>query len=821
VAGTVTDTGTGRIKRFLLTYVSATTINFEADIEFSSDEIDLINPDVLNTVSDKYFIGIQAGNTATVDTSNKVITELDWAEFVINNDVEDLATFKEQYFYDHGMNMSLPGHTDYKGWLQDGFGHKSTIVLNKALNANLKALTMRLVAYNTVTSESFELQKYAFNLADVININVAPAYQQLNVDVTRGFKLAVGDQFNRVHLEFGVPASNLQEVEVQIGMKFDWQKWIRLAGADTIFYDASLESDGLGKDASRYSMSNNYQIRLLMDADIKQESDIATRYTDMSNDLHIYDFDEDADDPANWSVLIETFDEADNDLGGAILTNAYTKVKITYTPLGGSTADFPNEYAVSRIEPANSTGYNDIHELSSLYDYPVGNLLIPLAGESLLKVTDNGTDLVTECVVDYTRLIGNDYNLSGMMKRHITHARYSIARDIKFLFEDQSELIYLNMPDNGQKLTNSLRHAILDADGFIISENAITLDTEDYFAPRLAIDYDHLTNGKPNFYMACFTGTATEVYEFLYDGATYQQSKIYSNNNGGSGPTCLRIDPALAPNGKPYLLFGNLTANLGGGDAGFIGLYHDGAVWQDVNIVVYDAGSPANSHFKYVKDIIFHGGKIYLMNQDDNANPANDWERGKIGVFTMTSGSATDPVDRAAWFTNYTLSYNLYKHTTASVGTDGIGTVGDLAYGNGFELLETDSDGNPVFLIPCDASVASARHFARLYANIAVPTGPAHWTIQTPMDFTNGSFGNPQALQGTASGSAQSSPLQVMNQCHIAIINGSSWITGLKTRFGWIKYIINDWTGAENNEWHQYTPNDPTWDFTNGNTLHE
>jgi hypothetical protein len=821
IAGTASTTGTDRIKRFKLDYVSATTLTFEIDIELSNAEAAIINPTLLDTVSDKYFIGIQVGNTSTVDTSNKVILQVDWAEFVINNDVENLATFKDQMFFDHSMDISGGGHTDYKGWLQDGFSFTSTVVLNKVLNANLKALQVRIVAQNQVTGNEFDLQSYTFNLADVLSVNSTPSYQQLSQAVTLGFKLHTDDPFNQVLLEFDSVSGGLQNVNFTLGMKFDWQSWVLLDGADTIFYDNSLNSKGRGLDASRYSMNLNYQIRLVVDADVMQLTDVATRYSDYSPFLQIYGWGLDGDTPANWSQLIQTFDENDNNLSGAILRNADTLFKITWTPQSGDTTGFNNQWAVHRIEQVLVNGYNSIHELSSLRDYPANNILKPVSGELFLKITDNGTGIITECLIDYTKLSGASYNISGRLGRDITYPRYSIARDIKFLLEDQSEMILLNMPDNGTALTNSLRHTVLDANGFVSTETAIPLDVEDYFAPRLAVDYAHETNGKPNFYMVTYTGTATELYEFLFDGTVYQQSKVFSEIIGGSGPTCIRIDPECAPNNKPLIWFGNLTSNYNS-ETGFIGTYHDGAVWQNSNIITYDSGTPLAKHLQYPLDVLFHEGKVYLMNVDDNSNPTDDWERGKISVWEQTVGDPTDPVDRMDFLTNYTLLHNLYLHTTASVGTDGIGTVGDMAYAVGMEILETDANNNPVILCPFDASaIAGARHFARIYSNDATPTGPADWTIQTPMAFTNFKFGNPQALRGKAGATSQTSNLQVKNQCHIAVIDGNTWITGHKTVPYWVKHIISDWSGVDLNDWYVYTPNDPEFLFTTGNTLHE
>lgn len=818
-SGTYEVSGSDRIKRFELTYVSASRIDFEMDIEFSDDEIELINPDLLSSVSDRYFIGIQAGNTNATDTSDKVINQVDCNVFDVDLDVENLCRFENQRFYSHELDEDTGGHTDYKGWKQDGVLFASSIILNKALESNLKALSVRLVAYNTVTSETFDIQKYNVSIADLVVVNAVPTYQRLEFDNTRGFLLASEDQFNQVYLFFNNPANDEQEIELKIGLKFDWQSWIKLADADTVFYSSSLDSNGMGKDASRYSMNENYVIRLLIDADCKQTSEVATRYTDMSPNLDIYGWGLDGNDPENWSQVIETFDLDDNDLGGAVLENADTKFKITWTPQSGSTSDFDNQWAIHRIEADGAVGYSAIDELSSIRDSRVGNKLKPLTGETYLKITDNGTSIETECLIDFTKLSpGVQYNLSGRLGRIKTYPRYQIARDVKFLTENT--LLLFNCADTGVAVSNSLRIAELGDYDEIVSETAIALDAGyTYQNWRMQVS-SVITNGMPNFYAVCFTGLATEVHEFIFSGVAYVQYLVYSANIGGSGPTFIRIDPELEPNSKPYLWFGNRDAAIGG-QKGCKHAYWDGAAWQVTNFVTYNSGAPTSDMLAHPQDLIFDNSNVYIMNYD-NPPQTGQHNEGKIGVYYQSSGSTTTPADRTD-FANYTLVNNIYRNINDTENQDGPGDDADLAFAVGFERIEVDENSNPIFLIVHDVSLGTdgARHFSRIYANTAAPASEADWTIQTPMLATNTLYGNPEALRGTAGALTQSSPLQRKNQNHICIEDTNIFITGHASKPYWIRYTINDWTGAVVNEWAILTPNDPSFDYTTGNILVE
>ena len=140
----------------------------------------------------------------------------------------------------------------------------------------------------------------------------------------------------------------------------------------------------------------------------------------------------------------------------------------------------------------------------------------------------------------------------------------------------------------------------------------------------------------------------------------------------------------------------------------------------------------------------------------------------------------------------------------------------------GFEIIEVDSNSNPIFLAVHDVTLGDigARHFSRIYSTVASPNSSDDWTIQTPMAATNTIYGTPHNYSGTANGSIANNKLQRKNQCHLLIIDVNDFVCG-QLGYYWTRFTINDWTGANFNNWAVYTPNDPTFDFTNGNTLIE
>jgi hypothetical protein len=818
-AGTVTTVGTGQIKRFKLMYTSATELTFEADILLTTAEATYVD-------GESYFLGIQLGDTNVTDSSNKVIEKVDYQPWTLNPDVTGLATFSKQGFLLHNQDSTEAGYKDYKGWKQDGALFKDTIVLNKTLQANLKALKFELIAYNTTTEDYFVLQDYQFNLNNVIAANTTPRSQAVDLNTTRNFKLATGDQFNAVTLMFNAVSGTTQDINVTIGFKFDWQSWVKNKNADTIFVDQTLDSNGLGNDVSRYSLSNGYVIKTRLEATIDQwetatstYTSNSTKYVDLSPSLSLYDYGHDASTPANWSYLVQTFDSLGNNLSGAILTTEDTKMKITWTPLSGSTASFQNTWCIHRIESLNAVGYGDIDELSSIRESRIGNLLKPLSGQSYTKITDTGTTIVTESLIDYTKIKGINYNIFGRLGNVRIGGRYGYTGDFKFLNVGKTEAIsfnYIGYPGE----SNSLRLCQLDTDYNVTSEQAIDIDNSwDWTHMRFAVDMTETSNGKAVFY-AVYVGNNNDmgVSRFVYNGTTFIETQLMTQACTVNNPVSIKIDPALRPNSKAFLWVGMIDSRSAFSHD-YKTLYWNGAAWVATNVDMYDAGI-ANTPSSPT-DIAFDVLDVYIYNYDSGSTGSAQ-AYGKIGLWTQTGGSTTDPTDRST-FSNYTWSYDIIKNTTGHHEVNGIGSVGDIAGAWGMDIAEIDTNGNPVFVSRCNANnaVEGNRHLVRVRANIASPTTSAHWTIETPCAHLNGlGAGTTTMLSGTASATAHTGIPSYTNDQNIAVIDGNNFICG-STGFHWIKWTINSWTGASNNDWYINAPFDVTYDFTSGNTLTE
>ena len=189
-----------------------------------------------------------------------------------------------------------------------------------------------------------------------------------------------------------------------------------------------------------------------------------------------------------------------------------------------------------------------------------------------------------------------------------------------------------NCPDNGVAESNSLRIATLDGNGAIESEVAIALsDSYTYQNWRMVLS-PFATNGMADFYAVVSTSNACKVFEFIFDGVNYVQGEIFSSDLGLGGPCTIFVDPALAPNDKPYLWFGYIAAEIGGANnRGFKHLYYDGGSWVSSNWICYDNASPTNAMCRYPIDLHITTEKVYVMNNDQKQQ-ASQHSQGKIAL---------------------------------------------------------------------------------------------------------------------------------------------------------------------------------------------
>lgn len=403
-------------------------ITVTADLVYSIDQLNRIE------LGDNYLISCITGtNPPNLNDSDKVNNPVKVGQYFRNTDVPGLFDVTSWKIYSHSVdNIGIAGgFTDYKGWGQDGvfnFINFKSSVLN---NAVIETLNFKQVAYNESENVFFVIQDIPISLQNQV---VQSGKQLITLDTTRGFKLAEGDQFNDLKLEttdfFNI--SGEQNYELSIGNKIQWQTSIPVPTADTIFFNASQENNGLNRKSANYSDVNGYKIHFLLEAQVSQDG-LITIYREFSPEIVVKEFDEDGNDPARWSCEILTEDQDGNDLLGNVSSDEFTTVTAVFTP-NGFVPILGDYYGILRIEASGQTG-EAIDELSTIREVPSNNVLVPLPGLNQCQIQ---IGLMNEIIltgrVDPSRLEAEvTYDISakiGTAEAAIVPGSYSDGYDI-------------------------------------------------------------------------------------------------------------------------------------------------------------------------------------------------------------------------------------------------------------------------------------------------------------------------------------------------------------------------------------------------------
>lgn len=329
-----------------------------------------------------------------------------------NPDIPDLFIVDQFENFDHVTDITATGNTDYKGWIQDGYAVKGIFRLDRSKFAVLSRLFIDIVAWNDSTDEYFTIQSNEFDLSNQV---IVEGNQQINIQETQGFELDTLDQFNQKSIVTGAFDGTFIEYAFLLGLKINWQDWLSLPDADTIFYDPTEPNNGLNQNSSRYNLKEGYQLKTILRADVLESvQNITTEYITRS-DLNALNFDEFTVD--DWTGVITTKrEDTGADTGGSILGSGNTTIiTATFTPNFVITPD-PNDYTgIIRIVEQLPQSDKTITELSSVRSSQPNNLLIPLDGEALTKVSVIGSTVVLECRTDKTLVENITYTLSARL----------------------------------------------------------------------------------------------------------------------------------------------------------------------------------------------------------------------------------------------------------------------------------------------------------------------------------------------------------------------------------------------------------------------
>jgi hypothetical protein len=405
---------TGDLIKSIKADLNAGDIDVEVEVEY-----DVARQLRLSDTS-KYLISLQMGNiTKDAIASDRSNNLVDIELYDLSSDIPDLIGFDTFNQLPHDLTLdSDVGYTDMVAWNESGIITDFKYWLDLSKSAVLDNLKYAIIAYNSVTNSYFILDEYNYNLSYT---DVANGVQQLETLTNRGYNLLQGDQFNIVRHEVAEKIGDKQYYTSAIGQKISWEDWFQNLDVDRIFYDITKPSRNLNYRTSNYSGLNDYVIHAAVIAEVSGVSTLGragtTTYLHKSAPFTVYDYKKDGNPSPVWLPTIKTYDnDNDTDLNGGILTDKYTRFEIEWDNTVAPPLGVDNFWAIHRIQPTGDLG-KDIQELSTIWDYPADNKLVPTDFISALTIGLVGSKVTTKGLIDYTKLKpGVRYDLSGELR---------------------------------------------------------------------------------------------------------------------------------------------------------------------------------------------------------------------------------------------------------------------------------------------------------------------------------------------------------------------------------------------------------------------
>lgn len=422
------EVGAAAVSGSIITDLEATFVNAnEYDVTLNISYNALQQAKLDNTKNYVIWILVgDGGKTNGADDRVPVLVDTDLYDF--NADVAGLLTLRGQdsQFFNHCIDYTSTGHTDFKGWIQDSMLWKINPIYQLASNeSKIIDAAFILGAHNATTGEFFELQRYDFDIAG--NSVIVPAQvgantyniQQININTTRGFKLASGDQFNFVKWSTNFTGEDIVPYEILIGFQINWEDWILNNDVSTVFYDINEPNNGFNNQSNRYSLKQGFAIVARLDCNVQDNNGGTTRYVFESPDAEVENFGDTGEgEKQTWCCTTGTTDIDDTvNLNGDYLTSDDTKVRLRVKKCDNTTFNPADICGELRIDIENGGQYT-IERLSTFRPFVAGQKLIPLSGESNAKIEVDPSNLYVDIVarVDKTKIkAGDRLCLSGWM----------------------------------------------------------------------------------------------------------------------------------------------------------------------------------------------------------------------------------------------------------------------------------------------------------------------------------------------------------------------------------------------------------------------
>lgn len=367
------------------------------------------------------WISVADGNLVR-NLSDRVSLLADFGQMTKNIPPAGEYPYIDNLFLEHPEESDAVGVTVLDGITQDDFLCRLPFRIPTDDSIQFTRMTFGVCAYNIAENRSFDLEKYEVDMTAYSND--ADGIPQFQLDASRGFKLVDGNNKNWVKIQ----RDETLDVEGFSGhmaffaTKVRWEDWILNNDTPNDFFDASEDNNGFHNDWIHYFRTVGWKLYFFVNIIATEDDELKLYENKWKFNLVDYDENDNVDvahfyyrDSDNTLINIGTDPQTGRPLG-VILSNEKTRIEMDFTIMDSGTWTLLETYGVITIEIDKGAGRFEMRQLSSVWNSESDNPLIPITGETKLKMEVDVTNkiLTISCLVDPDLLDdGARYRISG------------------------------------------------------------------------------------------------------------------------------------------------------------------------------------------------------------------------------------------------------------------------------------------------------------------------------------------------------------------------------------------------------------------------
>lgn len=288
---------------------------------------------------------------------------------------------EQNIFIDHSDNTNQSDDTaaGYEANTEDDLAFCGKFLLER--NALYESMNYKIEAFNTTTSESFDLNNCFFNISTVPMVAGKYILNQTQT-VQNTLPTTSEKRVASLVLEPSIDTLTHYGIKVYFPFLLRWEYWLQQLNADADFYPNDQT-----KNWVPYGNTGDWTLRLKIEL---VKDGLAYVFTD-----EIIDKDYDSNDLVYQTI--ELYIDSTNTNVGVVTEGQLMRVVADHTILSGQIWDDATVWGMITVEPTESNP-RFISSTVIDYDYNPSNPLLPLAGETKCKLTFPTTTLARmEC----------------------------------------------------------------------------------------------------------------------------------------------------------------------------------------------------------------------------------------------------------------------------------------------------------------------------------------------------------------------------------------------------------------------------------------